>query len=130
MLLGESEEKLYQINGKPLFRDYKIPERLSYKSIDFEGSFIIYKGKIIQIRYIIHKNNIESIKWFTALNLHQTQLDNMSIQEQMNLIIKKYDNPPHIKLKNKLIIYSRGIRFVFNENRIKYIDIFNSRRKY
>ena len=130
MLLGETEQDLRSIIGSPDRRDYAAPESLYYELPEFEGSFLLNGGIIILIQFNVPKKISESLRWFTALGLHAADLENMTREEQQKKILLHYGNPPHVILLKELNIYSRGIKFQFQGDRISFISIFYPRKTF
>ncbi|MDH5720766.1 MAG: hypothetical protein OEZ13_09155 [Spirochaetia bacterium] len=128
MFLGETEEKLLQLVGKPVFRSYTNPEKLYYQNENFEGSFILYGGRIIKIEFSVRHRVSPSLYFLSALGIRQNDLLKKTAAEQVEYILKAYKNPRHTYISNKLTVYSRGIRFIFEGDKIKRIEIFYPRR--
>ena len=125
ILLGETNNHLMQKWGQPYYRDFEFIEKVEYKEEKFNGIFYLYKGRIVEIRYIIIGETPPSFSWNTALGLQQETLYKFKNQDEIiEYILKFYNTPPYLKLKDDLNIYSRGIRFIFSNNLIKEIRIF------
>ena len=106
--LGENERVLYRLWGAPTSRDYAMPEKLFYKNPEFEGSFILRKGRIIEIRYHIRNNSAEGQKWRSALGLWQEVLEEFGQEECLEALSKHYHDTRHIRLAKGLLIPNRG----------------------
>ena len=135
VLLGENEQSLLRLWGSPQYRDYNKPELLFYKQSYFKGSFLLKKGRIIQIRLNTSPKIKEQTVWFTALGLREEDFqmqnkekaDNQNtqkIQEMIQKILNVYGDVFYTKLPLELIVQSRGIHFLFNKKGMREIRIF------
>ena len=128
-VLGENEKVLFSLWGAPTYRDYGTPEKLFYKTQKFEGSFILKKGRIIEIRY--HVSNIQgSLKWRSALGLWQEDIENLSKEECIEALKKHYKNVRYTRVEDGILIQNRGILFLFDQDRMREIRIFRPYRFY
>ncbi len=124
VVLGESQNKLRKIWGSPYRRDYGFPESLFYKNEKFIGGFLVRRGRIIQIRYSVNQEELNPIKWLTALGLRQEDTKGNSVEDIMKKILDFYPKTLYVKLPNELIIQNRGIHFLFDNKKICEIRIF------
>jgi len=129
LLINEEVNHLYSIWGQPVQRNYSTPERLYYVSKNFRGSFLIYKNRILSIRYELNKYYSQARPFITALGLKYEDIKNLNKKDLINFILKKYQYPPHLKTKNILNLYSRGISFTFTKKKLIYIEIFQPPRR-
>ena len=130
LLLGEREEKLLATWGMPDRRSYSNPERLYYLAPTFQGSYLLYHGRIISIRFNIRKNLPESLQWQTALGLRHEYLENLEVRDSISKIKEFYKGVETIEFSNHIVIYGKGIGFHFHQGKLNYVEIFKPTREY
>lgn len=124
VLLGEKEAMVLRILGQPTRRSYTTLEELYFERRTFTGIVFLYHGLVTRLRFEVFDRGSDSLKWKTALNLRQEMLENLAEHDARKVILNHYGNPPHLSKRGSLLIYSRGILFVWTNGKLRYIEIF------
>lgn len=113
MLLGETESVLRMRYGGPAYRDFASPETLTYTEQNFNASFVLKNGRIIEIRLEVEKQKVASFEWFTALDLHETDLRGLDAASAYPKLARHYRTERLRLVGDSVYVFSRGIRFWF-----------------
>jgi len=113
MLLGETETDLRMRYGEPAYRDFASPETLTYTEQNFNASYVLKNGRIIEIRLEVEKHKTPSFEWFTALGLHESDITGMTSGEALKKLARYYGTARVRHVGDCVHILSRGIRFWF-----------------
>lgn len=117
MLLGETETELRLRYGEPAYRNFADPETLVYTQENFNAEFVLKNGRIQEIHLEIEKHKSPSLNFFTALELYETQLSNLSSEEAGKFLKKFYRTRRLRVVGDEVDVYGRGIRFRIRNGR-------------
>lgn len=124
VLLGESVERARAILGRPTRRSFGGPDRLFYRRRTANCDITAYRGNIVKIRYHVQPEKPPSLHWNFALGLRAEDLGSMGFAQAREAILKHYDPPQYLVKPDVLMINSRGISFIWNKERLAYIEIY------
>jgi hypothetical protein len=128
VLLGEKEAMATRILGQSTRRSFDTFDEMYFERRTFSGVVYVYKGLVTRLRYYVHENQVESLKWKTATGLSQEMIENMTEEDAKKFILEFYKNSKYLLRPGSLVIYSKGIGFYWNGNKLRYIDIFEAWR--
>ncbi|MDH4261469.1 MAG: hypothetical protein OEV78_00330 [Spirochaetia bacterium] len=126
VLLNEKEAIVTRILGQATRRSFDTFDEMYYERRVFSGIVYIYKGHVTRLRYYVKDNQLESLKWKTAGGLRQEMIENMTEKDAKKFILEYYKNSKYLIKQGSLLLYSKGIGFYWNGDKLRYIELFEA----